>query len=115
MWQFITMPAKSKSPTPAMLHKILGSEVSQLQPAGEIHHTLTHRKYIFKIFTGLVAGKITNSPNRKWVTLAELDRYPLSRPQTRMVELINGHQARHKVGKPVVKNSHAAPKISRVR
>jgi adenine-specific DNA glycosylase len=115
MWQFITTDAETKSPTPAMLRKTLGINVSQLHSVGEIRHTLTHRKYVFKIFTGVVAGKSAKSPNRKWATLAELDRYPLSRPQSRMIEIIVGHQARQKVGKPVVKNSHAAPKISCVR
>jgi len=78
MWQFVTVEGNATQPIP-------GKQI------GQIKHALTHRLYQFDVWL-IVAGKtfpvpINGSP-RKWVTLAELDQYPLPRPHQRVAAML---------------------------
>jgi A/G-specific adenine glycosylase len=77
MWQFVTVEAgKSKQHT-----------LNRGKRIGLVTHGLTHRRYEFRVFLGKLAdGK--NSLDRKWVDLAELDRYPLPRPHLKIAALL---------------------------
>jgi A/G-specific adenine glycosylase len=80
MWQFVTVERGS-----AAEHGLEARE--QL---GEVTHGLTHRRYEFRVFNGGIlrrnGGK--NAKTRAWVSLAELDRYPLPRPHVKVAQML---------------------------
>ena len=54
-------------------------------------HGLTHRRYEFRIFRAQpVNGELAAGDGRprQWVTLSELDRYPLPRPHLKVAQLL---------------------------
>ena len=58
-----------------------------------IEHTLTHRRYTFDVYTCQTTdGKLLKSDRPLlWVTLSDLDRYPLPRPHLKIVQLLQNH------------------------
>jgi A/G-specific adenine glycosylase len=81
MWQFVTIDPASPSNLP---------EVQGAALLGTVTHALTHRKYEFEVFVadaGAARGAADNF-NRRWLTLDELAEYPLSRPQLKIVEML---------------------------
>ena len=95
MWQFITIEAASKKPSPTSIKRATGILASVLQHAGTIHHTLTHRKYQFDVYTcettngETTDGKsVTSDTPRRWLCLSELDAYPLPRPHLKVAEML---------------------------
>jgi A/G-specific adenine glycosylase len=91
LWQFPTIEAKNGNPTPAIIAHQIGIPIRNLRPIGELRHALTHRKYIFKAFTAKASGSdtIKSGPTRRWINLSELNSYPLSRPQTKIAEMLS--------------------------
>ena len=85
MWQFITIESGKAKEHALQRGKSLGT----------VTHGLTHRRYEFRIFHGKM-NRSPNGANRKWVTLEELDRYPLSRPHLKIAQLLrtNAKQGR---------------------
>jgi A/G-specific adenine glycosylase len=81
LWQFVTVEAGKGGQ-----HSVRTTE-----RLGTVTHALSHRRYEFRVFRGdLVAGSNGQSDGkeRAWVTLAELDRYPLPRPHLRIAALL---------------------------
>lgn len=91
MWQFITLPQVDHQPVD--LATVLGDTgvaVSHLERLGQVTHALTHRRYEFEIYRCQTTHK-TNSESsrtRAWVTLHELDHYPLPRPHLKIAEML---------------------------
>jgi A/G-specific adenine glycosylase len=81
LWQFVTVPANGPMHDASVL---LGFPVSDVRPLGEVRRTLTHRRYHFGVF----ACRAAERPAGTWVTLAELSRYPLSKPQLDIARLL---------------------------
>jgi A/G-specific adenine glycosylase len=89
LWQFITVPAMRARPSESAVSSATGIEVANVSPLGRIKHALSHRRYEFTAFTCLAAGDGRGqAPSRKWATLSELDRYPMSRPQLRIAAML---------------------------
>jgi len=55
-----------------------------------IRHALTHRRYEFDAYEAELVGK---RPGGVWIRLADLDRYPFSKPQLSIAALLAGGQA----------------------
>jgi A/G-specific adenine glycosylase len=91
LWQFPTIEANNGNPTPATIAHQIGIPIRNLHPIGELRHALTHRKYIFKAFTAKASGNETfkPTPTRRWITLDEIDDYPLSRPQIKIADMLS--------------------------
>jgi adenine-specific DNA glycosylase len=84
MWQFVTIEAGS-----AKQHALRrGNRI------GTVSHALSHRRYEFRIFAGerLKGNSSQNGKCRAWVTLKELDHYPLPRPHLKIASML---AARH--------------------
>ena len=81
MWQFITVESgKAKQ-----------QGFDRGQRIGSVTHGLTHRRYEFRVFRGAHLKDDSNrNPGmpRNWVTLGELDRYPLSRPHLKIADML---------------------------
>jgi A/G-specific adenine glycosylase len=98
MWQFVTRPAvggvappAGKGLSKAVIRALIALETTPGRPVGLVTHGLTHRRYEFHVFAcELVgaAGGIVNDRRQEWVTLGELDRYPLPRPQLKIAALL---------------------------
>jgi A/G-specific adenine glycosylase len=91
MWQFVTVEAGEGTPTGALLRRSgLGVGVRCLRRIGQVRHALTHRRYVFDVFTARAGGDASCNLQalRRWLTLAELDAYPLPRPQLKIVEML---------------------------
>jgi A/G-specific adenine glycosylase len=81
MWQFVTLPS---------------AKVSRLNGRRQIAvvtHGLTHRRYRFRVFTTshLPAEHQEQRTARTWVTLQELDKYPLPRPHVKIAQLLRAN------------------------
>lgn len=82
LWQFITR----ERATPSQLQSQLGFAISKLRRLGVICHALTHRRYEFTAYVANFEGK--RKVGQIWVTLDELDTYPLSKPQLSIAKLL---------------------------
>jgi A/G-specific adenine glycosylase len=87
LWQFPTIHAKKFAANGTEIGKIIGVKIRGLRSLGEIRHALTHRRYVFNAFTA-VASDMPKREDRQWIMLKELPRFPLSRPQLRIAELL---------------------------
>jgi A/G-specific adenine glycosylase len=77
MWQFIT----TESDAPKDL------EISPPKKIGQIRHALTHRRYIFDVFTcEALSSAVTEI--QKWTTLEKLSEYPLPRPHQKIAQML---------------------------
>ena len=81
MWQFVTIDAAAK---PSQLKL----KLTKPKRIGEIRHALTHRRYEFDVYAADVTHDGVDPSPRVWVTLNQLDRYPLPRPHLRIAELL---------------------------
>ncbi len=92
LWQFPTIEAADDDLTPAIITRAIGLRIRDLRQIGQIRHVLTHRRYIFSVFTATVSANGQRRSNRpsRWVRPGELDQYPLSRPQSKIAEIIFG-------------------------
>jgi A/G-specific adenine glycosylase len=87
LWQFPTVEAVGPSPEAKAISREIGLTITHLTPLGHVRHALTHRRYTFTAYTAN-ARLTRTAANRKWITLEELDQFPLSRPQLKIAELI---------------------------
>ncbi|MDP9172828.1 MAG: A/G-specific adenine glycosylase [Planctomycetota bacterium] len=94
MWQFITMEAGAKNPTARQLQTHLGVRVTTPQLMGKLKHALTHRRYEFDVYLSNADGDALSPSDRprRWIRLQEMSQVPLSRPHSRIVEML---MARH--------------------
>jgi A/G-specific adenine glycosylase len=88
LWQFKTLESASRPFSAAQLAQRLGLVVSKPQQLGRIRHALTHRRYEFDAYTADLAAP--PAAGQVWVTLDELDAYPLSKPQLSIAALLAG-------------------------
>lgn len=87
MWQFITIdPQAEASPGIASL-------INNSRPIGKVRHALTHRRYEFEVFRCSISRRSKAEENRAWVTLEELNQYPLPRPHVLIAKLLQANQA----------------------
>ena len=92
MWQFATVE-RGVSPI-AAARQVVGGEVSPPVRLGEVRHALTHRRYRFEAFACRAREPIVRkSTSARWLTLAELDHYPLPKPHLRIAGLLAGGRA----------------------
>jgi A/G-specific adenine glycosylase len=84
MWQFVTIP--SDRSTRSNGHKQIAT----------VTHGLTHRRYRFRVFTTshLPREHAESATSRVWVTLHELDKYPLPRPHVKIAQMLRAQQSR---------------------
>ncbi len=90
MWQFITVERNGKRPSAKHVMKLTGVPVKQPRLIGAASHALTHRRYAFDIYvcTARDVCEASQQRPRKWVTRAELDRYPLPRPHVKVSRML---------------------------
>jgi A/G-specific adenine glycosylase len=77
MWQFVTIERTRATPAGAM-------------KLGVVTHALTHRRYRYRVFVcprDIVNGQ-GDDRVRKWVTLEELNVYPLPKPHVKIAEML---------------------------
>jgi A/G-specific adenine glycosylase len=86
LWQFKTLESTGRPFTAAQLAQRLGFAVSKPQQLGRIRHSLTHRRYEFDAYTADLAAP--PAAGQVWVTLDQLDAYPLSKPQLSIASLL---------------------------
>jgi len=86
MWQFVTLVASdTESPRVALARLPIRIKNKTLHQLGEVRHQLTHRSYRFNAF--LVNARHAKLPSRTWVTMQELTKYPMSKPQLKIAAL----------------------------
>ena len=81
LWQFMTTPPRSSPPLGSMT-------LTRPRRIGQLHHTLTHRRYHFAVYHADVTRDGHDPSPRVWVSLAQLDRYPLPRPHLKIAEML---------------------------
>ena len=83
MWQFVTVPSAKASR--ANGHKQIAV----------VTHGLTHRRYRFRVFAASHLppehASAEAARGRAWVTLQELDQYPLPRPHVKIAQLLRAN------------------------
>lgn len=93
MWQFVTMKSQPAGISSDVIQTNFSLRTSTPRLLGAVSHALTHRRYAFEVYACAVKGAVAltsapNDPPRRWVTLGELERFPLSRPQEKISEMI---------------------------
>ncbi len=89
MWQFVTLPRNGKPLDGAHVREAVGHQVGSLQKRATLKHTLTHRRYEFHVFIGAASRRSRkDDAGRVWVTLEQLQQFPMSRPQSRIAQLL---------------------------
>jgi hypothetical protein len=86
MWQFVTVPSAKSN------------RANGHQQIAVVTHGLTHRRYRFRVFTTSRTPSEAQYENggtgpapRVWVTLQELDKYPLPRPHVKIAQLLRAN------------------------
>lgn len=88
LWQFVTLDPSLSSRT--IITDLLPVRVGKPKRLCVILHALTHRRYEFEVSVAVAASRrvrVSDQP-RRWVSLREIDQYPLPRPHLRIVELL---------------------------
>jgi A/G-specific adenine glycosylase len=81
MWQFATVVEEGPADA-ERLSNAVGVPMSDLQLLGSVKHTLTHRQYHFDVFIACTnENAAPPSGTRRWLTLAEMESLPFSKPQ----------------------------------
>jgi A/G-specific adenine glycosylase len=94
LWQFITLPAEGGAPTAAAIRSRLSLRTSTPRLIGTTEHILTHRRYWFDVYRCAAqagGGGPTASQagdRRKWVTMREMDGYPLPVPHIAVAQIL---------------------------
>lgn len=90
MWQFVTVPTAKSNRTNG--HKQIAV----------VTHGLTHRRYRFRVLRCAQLppehanghdGASDRAP-RRWVTLRELDKFPLPRPHVKIAQMLRAEESR---------------------
>jgi len=90
LWQFITRPAPQRGTTVN-----LPVPVTRLRRLGQVRHQLTHRRYVFDARTATPADDAapTLDATHRWVRLADLPSYPMSKPQLLIAQMLQAATA----------------------
>ena len=90
MWQFVTVERNGRRPSAKDVQTATGITVEKPRLIGKADHALTHRRYAFDVY--VCAARDAREPAqerpRKWVTRAELDRFPLPRPHLKVLRML---------------------------
>lgn len=86
LWQFKTLECPGRPFSARELARRLGYAVTKPRELGRVRHALTHRRYEFDAYTAELSAP--PAAGQVWVTLAELDAYPLSKPQLSIAALL---------------------------
>ena len=91
MWQFVTVERNGKRPSVKAVADLTGVSVGKPKLIGAATHALTHRRYAFDVYVCIArnACEALREGPRKWVTRAELDRYPLPRPHLKVARMLD--------------------------
>jgi adenine-specific DNA glycosylase len=89
MWQFVTVEAGDSRPTAVRTAKLLKMPIKKLRHLGVVTHALTHRRYHFDVFACEVGEPVKS--DGLWRELKQLDQYPLTGPQLKIVEMLRGN------------------------
>jgi A/G-specific adenine glycosylase len=89
LWQFKTLESGSKPFSQKQLRSKFNLEVSKPQPLGVVRHRLTHRQYEFDVYACDWLGD--RRSDATWVSLEELDDYPLPKPHVEVAQLLRAH------------------------
>ncbi len=81
LWQFITREPAGRTPTAKWVKDATNLAISPPRKCAQIAHALTHRRYQFTLYTCQTTAASPGPAVGVWVRLAEIDRYPLSKPQ----------------------------------
>jgi adenine-specific DNA glycosylase len=85
MWQFVTVPS------------VKSTRANGYKQLAIVTHALTHRRYRFRVFAAshlpTEHGGSSETP-RAWVTLQELDKYPLPRPHAKIAQLLRANSTK---------------------
>jgi A/G-specific adenine glycosylase len=87
LWQFPTIEA-DHTPAAATLGREIGLPIQNIRSIGQIRHALTHRRYIFDVFTATTSAPIAPASHRRWIRPSDLKRFPFSTPQLKIAEMI---------------------------
>jgi A/G-specific adenine glycosylase len=69
----------------------IGVEIRNIRNLATVRHTYTSFRVALRVFScRLKSGRISPGPDRRWVTLASVRRYPLPSASVRIVELLSG-------------------------
>jgi A/G-specific adenine glycosylase len=86
MWQFVTVPTARTNRTNGQ------------RQVAMITHGLTHRRYRFRVLTCSKLppehANANGGSGRVWVTLQELDKYPLPRPHVKIAQMLRASETR---------------------
>ena len=89
MWQFVTIETNGAAVTPSLLRSQFGLRAARLHRIGSVSHALTHRRYEFEVYRCEVRSHPpVQGPERQWVTLEELEQYPLPRPHVLVAAML---------------------------
>ncbi len=90
MWQFKTLDLNGDSPKSFAEH--LNFKTTRAVHLGTISHTLTHRRYEFEVYK----CDLSSIPHadHTWVTLADLDLYPLPKPHVEIARMLAEQRGR---------------------
>ncbi len=83
MWQFVTIEPRGKQPSSDLLQSLFSLRTSPPKWITTIEHALTHRRYQFKVFG--CESDTKPAGDQKWVTLNEIEKYPLPRPHVKIL------------------------------
>jgi A/G-specific adenine glycosylase len=89
MWQFITVEPPENGASP-----ILPISIHRPRKLGIVRHALTHRRYQFDGFLARARAPkpLPADPPRRWVTIRELNEFPLPRPHLKIVQMLQSEQ-----------------------
>lgn len=94
MWQLVTIEADADNGVPNPRTLLLPVPIRRLSGIGQVAHALTHRRYIFDAYRcEAVGATMEDTATRRWVSLQELDAFPLPRPHLKIVEMLTNERA----------------------
>jgi adenine-specific DNA glycosylase len=76
------------------VRRTLSLQVARPARLGQITHGLTHRRYEFEVFACDVRRDGRDPAPRRWMSLEELDQYPLPRPHVKVAAMLRERAVR---------------------
>ena len=90
MWQFKTHEQGGGKATALSLARKAGLAISKPRKLGVVTHALTHRRYRFEVYS--CEWKGAKNEEGTWVTLLELDKFPLPKPHLEVAKMLAGSE-----------------------
>ncbi|GIW77480.1 MAG: A/G-specific adenine glycosylase [Phycisphaerae bacterium] len=83
LWQFLTLVRSSERSVLEQISELsrrIGLNLTDLKPLTTLCHTLTHRKYVFEVWSGKTDSVSSNTPNGLWSSLDQMEGKAFSKP-----------------------------------